>query len=137
MKAKKYLEQRFYIKAKIKANKDELERLRELAESMPSSDWSREGGNITGFAADRIGNAVAKIVDLESAINDEIAGFVDLEHDIRKRITALNDDPLRLVLQKRYINFQTWEQIAEDLNFSFQWIHILHKRALNEVERTL
>jgi hypothetical protein len=131
MTAKQYLQQSFRLNTKIDANQMELERLRALAESVPSPDLSKDRVQTSG-AGDRIGGIVAKIVDLEAVIKTEILKFVDLKREIRERIDGIEDDDLRLILQKRYINFQKWEQIAVDMNYGFQWVHKLHKRALNK-----
>ena len=130
MTAKQYLQQSFKLNAKINANLLELERLRALSTCVASPDLSKDKVQ-TGSVTDRIGNTVAKIVDLEILIIDETDRLVDLKREIRERLEAIEDDDLRLVLQKRYVNFQKWEQIAVDMNYGYQWIHKLHKRALN------
>lgn len=129
MTAKQYLQQSFRLNAKIDANQMELERLRALATSIPSPDLSQDrvqGGTVS----DRIGNTVAKIVDLEAKINVEIDQFIDLKREIRTRIDEINDDDLRLVLKNRYLNFQKWEQIAVDMNFTYRHVTRLHGEAI-------
>jgi hypothetical protein len=134
MTAKQYLRQALRLNEKIDANMLELERLRALATAVSSPDLSQDRVRASGVS-DRIGNIVAKIVDLEEKINAEIDKFVGLKKEIRERLSMMPDDDLRLILQKRYINFQKWEQIAVDMNFTFQWVHVLHKRALNEFKK--
>ena len=133
MTAKQYLGQSFRLNAKIDANKMELERLRALAESVPSPDLSQDRVQTSGVN-DRIGSTVVKIVDLEAVIQGEIDHFVDLQKEIRACLDKITDDTLKVILQKRYLNFQKWEQIAVDLECTFQWVHVLHKRALKIFE---
>jgi hypothetical protein len=136
MTAKRYLQQAKRLNARIDANLLEVERLRALATSISSVDLSREGVRTSG-TPDRTGNVVAKIVDLEKEINAEIDGFVDLMREIRERIDAMDDDDLRLILKKRYLNFQKWERIAIDMDLTYQWVHRLHKRALADFEKKI
>jgi len=130
MTAKQYLQQSFRLKMKIDMKQLKLEQLRALAESVSSPDLSKDRVQTSG-ASDKIGGAVAKIVDLENEIKGEIEKFVQLEREIRQRVYKMPDDDLRIIIEKRYINFQKWEQIAVDMNYGFQWVHKLHKRALN------
>lgn len=36
------------------------------------------------------------------------------------------------ILTMRYLLGYTWEEIANKLNYTYQWVHNLHKRALKE-----
>lgn len=44
-------------------------------------------------------------------------------------------DPVtyQTVLEKRYLCFSAWEQIAVDMNYSIQHIHRMHSAALKEI----
>ena len=37
------------------------------------------------------------------------------------------------VLEKRYLCFLTWEQIAVDMGYDLRWLYRLQRRALSEV----
>lgn len=82
---------------------------------------------------DRISNIIAKIVDLEKQINDEIDHFVDLKKEIHDVIEAVKSPDQRLVLRCRYIEFLTWEKTAEIMNYSIKQIHRIHSAALQNV----
>ena len=49
----------------------------------------------------------------------------------------ISDNTEKLILKYRYIEFLTWEEIAVKLGFTFQWVHVLHKKALNNFEKVL
>ena len=129
MTAKQYLQQSFRLNAKIDADLLEVERLRALATSVSSPDLSQDRVQ-TGTVSDRIGNTVAKIIDLEREINAEIDRFVDLKREIRERIDKVASEDFRIILQKRYLNFQKWEQIAVDLNYTYRHVTRLHGEAI-------
>jgi len=129
MNAKQYLQQAFQLNKMIDADRFELIRLRELAESIPSTLQVGEHIQASG-QADHVGNLMAKIVDLEMKIQAEINQYIDMKREIRERICQINDHKLKLILQKRYINFQTWEEIAYEFRKEVRWIFELHKRAL-------
>ncbi len=39
------------------------------------------------------------------------------------------------MLEKRYLCFQSWEQIAIDMQCTVRWAQILHGRALRVIDR--
>ncbi|HQD36753.1 MAG TPA: DUF1492 domain-containing protein [Thermodesulfovibrio thiophilus] len=133
MTAKQYLRQAYRLNELINSHIKELEQLRLLSTSVPSTDFSKErvqGGNLPG---DRISNIIAKIVDLEKQINDEIDRFIDLKKEIHDAIDAVQNPDQQLVLRCRYIEFLTWEKTAEIMNYSIKQIHRIHSAALQNV----
>lgn len=137
MNAKEYLQQAYRLNELINSNQAELDQLRNLSTSISSVDVSKERVQGGTDSHDKIGTIVAKIVDLNDLINDEIDRFVDLKTDIHTKIMQIPDNTEKLVLKYRYIEFCTWEQIAVKLGFTFQWVHVLHKRALKSFDKIL
>lgn len=133
MTPKQYLRQAYRLNELINSHIREVEQLKLLSTSVPSTDFSKErvqGGKLPG---DRISNIIAKIVDLEKQINDEINHFVDLKKEIHDVIEAVKSPDQRLVLRCRYIEFLTWEKTAEIMNYSIKQIHRIHSTALQNV----
>ena len=52
-------------------------------------------------------------------------------------ITAVPNVEYQTVLEKRYLCFITWEQIAVDMNYSMQYTFRIHEKALKEIEAYL
>ena len=133
MTAKQYLRQAYRLNELINSHIREVEQLRLLSTSVPSTDFSKErvqGGKLPG---DRISNIIAKIVDLEKQINDEIDNLIDLKKEIHDAIDAVQNPDQQLVLRCRYIEFLTWEKTAECLNYSIKQIHRIHSAALQAI----
>ena len=59
--------------------------------------------------------------------------LVDLKKEIMGVIHAVPNVEYQMLLEKRYLCFITWEQIAVDLNYSIQHIHRMHSAALKEI----
>ena len=130
MTPKQYLRQAYRLNELINSHIREVEQLRLLSTSVPSTDFSKErvqGGKLPG---DRISNIIAKIVDLEKQINDEIDLFVDLKKEIHDAVDNVKNVNEQLVLRYRYIEFLTWEQISERMNYSIMQVHRIHSNAL-------
>lgn len=137
MNAKEYLQQAYRLNELIDSNQRELDQLRALSTSISAVDVSKERVQGGADSHDKIGSIIAKIVDLNDIINNEIDRFVDLKTDIHNKIMLIPDNTEKLVLKYRYIEFETWESIAVELGYTFQWVHVLHKRALKSFEKVL
>ena len=58
--------------------------------------------------------------------------------EIGQTIEKVTDGALRILLIERYINYKTWEQIAEVMGYKdVRHIYRLHKRALIAAEKAL
>jgi hypothetical protein len=134
MSVKQFLNQGFHLNQLIQTNQEELRRLRELAVSIQSPDLSSERVQTSG-RSDRVGDIVAKVVDLEADIQRDLVRYITAQHEIRRLIYAVKDDRLKLILQKCYINFQKWERISEDLDIDLRYVYRLHNQALQEATK--
>lgn len=131
---KQKLRSAFVLQKQIEAEYVELQNLRDNASRITPAYSLAPGGGGNG---QRIENAMAKIVDAENLIRSDIELLVIALGEIRQMIATIDDPVLRLVLHKRYLCYQKWEQIAADLNYSWQWLHKMHGRALNVILRKI
>ena len=49
-------------------------------------------------------------------------------------IRKVENDEYKLLLEKRYLCYESWDDIALDLNCSVSWTLKLHRRALRAVD---
>ena len=86
---------------------------------------------------DKLGDAISKIVDLETEINQEIDKFVDKAREVSAVIQKVQDADQLAVLHKRYFLYHTWEQIACDMNMTYRNVCYIHGKALQAVEELM
>lgn len=127
---KQKLRSAFVLQKQIEAEYVELQNLRDNASRITPAYSLAPGGGGTG---QRIENAMAKIVDMGNIIQSDIERLMVALGEIRQLVALVDDPVLKLVLHKRYLCYQKWEQIAADLNYSWQWLHKMHGRALNKI----
>ena len=89
----------------------------------------RNPNHATSLMAD----AVAKIIDLQAEINHDIDTLVDLKREIVSVIKSIENLEYQTLLEKRYLCFLPWEQIAVDMNYGIDNVFKLHKKALAQV----
>ena len=134
MTAKEYLSQAHLLDCIINSHVEEVERLKRLAESMPTTRFDKErvkGGQQT---QSKMADIVLKYVDMERQINEEIDQYICLKQEIRDTINAVEDNRYKTLLTYKYLLRYTLIQVAELMNYSIPQTKRLHRQALAAVK---
>lgn len=131
MNAKDYLLQARYLDERITSKTQQIASLNDLATRCTStfSDMPRNPNH----GGSRLEDCIIKIIDLEDSLKKDIEKLVDLKREIMGVIKAVPNVEYQTLLEKRYLCFITWKQIAVDMNYSMQHIHRMHSSALKEI----
>lgn len=78
---------------------------------------------------DKLSAIVAKIIDIQNLINSKVGKAYTILNTIEQTIEQLPERE-KYLMRARYIECKSWEQIAVDMHYSWQWIHKIHSRAL-------
>lgn len=132
MTAKEYLSQARYLDARINSKIRQVADLNELATKATTTLSGMPHNPNHGRST--MADCVAKIVDLQTEINADIDALVDLKRSILETIKAVTNVEMQTILEKRYLCFQSWEQIAASMNYDIRWLYRLHGKALKEVD---
>lgn len=134
--AKEYLQQIELYDAQIKNKCDEIANLRSMAMSVTAT-LRPDGGSPSGGVSDKVGNSVAKIVDMQQEINRDIDRFIDYKKEVLSLIDKIKSpDEIRL-LHLRYFQYKPWEEIAVIMNYTYRNVCYIHSRALQSVGKLL
>lgn len=76
-------------------------------------------------------------MEAEEQINRQIDELVALKMNIAALIDKVRNESYRLILEKRYLCFLPWDQIAADLHYSRRWTLNRHDRAVEVVEKLM
>lgn len=101
-----------------------------------TSTLSPEPGGGSGNQ-DKLGDAIAKIVDMQKEVNNAIDAFVDKKNEIRELLEQMQNATLLEVLLKVYFQYQTIEQVACEMNYSYKQTIRLHNKGLAVVGKLL
>ena len=134
MKAKEYLKQVELLDVKIRQKKIELAGLKEEATCTGAFDYSAEKVQ-TSSKADSMSKKVAKYVDLENEIHEDIERLTELKHKVIGQIHMLYDPKYINVLFKKYIEYKGLKEISKELGYSYDHIRRVHGWALLEFQR--
>jgi len=129
--AKEYLEQIQLCDKKINSKLEELCRLNALAYKVTST--LKAVAVFGSGTQDKVGDAVSRIVDLQREINDDIDKYCDKKAEVRALIDQIKNPDELDVLSKRYLLYESLEQIACEMGFTYRNVCYIHGRALQTV----
>ena len=133
--AKEYLNQVRNLETKMKILKEEIDTLRELVVS--TGAVQQEERVMSSGAQDRMAETICKINEKEEEWNQLMREFAITRAEVIISIQKLNNSDYEQILYKRYCQSKKWEEIALELNYSYQWVCKLHGRALLEIEKII
>ncbi len=132
MKEKRiYLEQAYRIDQRINCKMEQVSSLHSLATKATSTITDMPGSPTRNIH--KMEDIITKIVDLENEINDDIDKLVDLKAEITTVIKEEDEPEMQSLLEQRYLNFRTWEQIAVDMGYNVRHLYRMHDKALKKV----
>lgn len=133
MTEKEYLSGAYRLDELIKSYQRELASLKELSLSIGSQDTSKDAVCVSKDSSASFTRIVDKIADLEIKINSEIERYISLKDEIHSAIEKVENNDEKLCLRYRYIEFMTWDKIADVMHYSIMQITRIHGRALQRV----
>lgn len=131
---KSILSSGWHIERRLLDERLTIERLR-CAASKATPSYSQ----VPGGAGDgqKIENYVLRIVELEEKCKRNIQQLIETQLQINCMIEALPETRLKLLMQKRYLDYKKWEEIAVEMSCSYRRVHQLHSKALNILSKKL
>ena len=126
-----YLRRALALDMRIDAGFERIGQLRALAERRTAA-YGREKVRGSG-AADARMDVVARIVDAERELDARIDAMLAMKAEIQEVIARVSDARMRVLLELRYLNGRTWEEVAEEMNYTTRNIYNLHGAALKAV----
>jgi uncharacterized protein involved in exopolysaccharide biosynthesis len=134
MSTKDYLSQAYRIDQRINSKLAQVMSLRDLL--------GKATGTLSGAPKAATPNphsmeeTIAKMVDLENEINEDIDALVDLKAEIMRRIKRVENTEYQTILELRYLCFKRWEEIAVEMGYSLRRLYELHDCALDEISKS-
>lgn len=134
--AKQFISSARRIDEQIAVKIQQAERLKEQAQAVTSA--------VSGMPApatserSKIAHCIDKMVDMQAEIDEQIVELVEIKKRVSGVISRVDDVNLRLLLEKRYICCDSWEEIAQRLRYDYYYTRKkLHSAAIAEVQKIL
>ena len=136
MTEKEWLQRAWNIEKEIKELEERRNHIRDDALKITPSYEYKESQNT--FSGNGRENKLINLAEFNNRIEEQIDRLYLVKKEIDNAIESVPDAKLKRLLKLRYIDFKTWEKIAESLDFAdVRWVYILHGRALKEIKKIL
>jgi len=131
--AKEYLRQAYIIDRRLKLDTERLSAARSALYGKAArydSDGSKPvpRGNVTE-------SAVLRVMELEERLAKEIDDLTKKRREIECAVGSVPDEVQQEVLTRRYLLYQKWEVIAEEMCYSERQVFRIHGIALRALKR--
>lgn len=126
---KKQLQDHYWLKLNIKKLE---EKLLELETESRRITTRYTTGSKSSTTTDKLGSIIAKIVDVQDEINKITIQAYEQMMSIEKSIICLQSRE-RYLMRLRYIDCLSWNEIMEEMNYSWRQVHRIHADALKEL----
>ena len=130
-----FMSRAFRLEAQVQSKLQQIERLRSLA-SKVTSNTANEPVSHTRDVTE-MQDAVIRIMEEEEILKNRIKMLMDVKEQIRDVIEQVDDVTLQLILEKRYLLYESIKEIAADLGYTYRWTEKKHKKALQEADRII
>lgn len=134
MRAKEYLQQIHKQDIKIGQRITQLQQMRDRVHIMGSFDYSKDRVQSTPTSGNK---QIEDLVDFENEIKDMIKREQLLKDKIISEIQTLENAVHVDILFRRYVECQSFERIACDMNYTYQYVLNLHGEALKAFEQNM
>lgn len=130
-KTVEWLNRALKLNTEMEHLKREIRRLELEASSIVSPPGH---GGRSSLPSDKVGRAAAKIADEQRRLGSMMIRILELKQDIRNRIMMYTETPRHEeVLLRRYVEFQRWEDIAEEMAYDAKHIFKLRRQGIEQI----
>lgn len=134
-KAKNYLQKIKLYDVQINSKIEELAKLRAMTTKITPT---LSGDVVSGTRnQDKLGDAIARIIELEDEIDRRIDALCDLKRNAMELLDKLQNPNHFEILDKRYFQFKSLEQISVDMGYSYRNICYIHGKALQAMTKVM
>ena len=124
-----WLNRAFYAEKQAKAWLEKQERDRSYAERI-SKGFSDSG---CGKSENSTENALIRLAETEKRTQEKLAELVKIRDEIVQAIEQVGDSDMQAILVWKYLNYFTFEQVAEKMHYSVCNVKYKHKSALDKL----
>ena len=123
-----WLNRAFYAEKKAKALEEKLTRDRSLAERLSRTSETKSATSENGTET-----ALIRLVQTQQQVQQQLLELENIRHEISRAIAGVQEDDLQAVLIYHYLNYFTFDRIAERMHYDRSTIFRKHISAVDKV----
>ena len=133
MTTKEYLSQVFLLSTRLKTKRQQAAELRNSIAGISGIDYT--GIKVQTTPTPKMQEAIDRLISLEERIAQEILEMEQKKEKIVSQINRLKIPVHIQILKLRYIDFLSWDEIADQTKYSPRQVYRLHGKALREFQK--
>ena len=129
MKSRDYLRRAFEIDRRLQARYRRLK----VLESRAEGSYSKSDGEVTShplYVKSRMEENAVKALELKELIEDDEKLLKQVRSEIKDSIRRIGNETFISVLDMRYLQYMSWDEICSQFGFSRSYVFRLHGEAL-------
>jgi len=135
IEVKKWLSRAYRIEQQIQSKTEQIEVWKSLANKMTSNLSLINSGSGDNS---RMETYCIKIADAQAEITRQQIELINVRKEIEDTINKVQNVTSRLLLEQRYLLCKSWEDIAEFMELSVEYIkRKLHSQAIKDITKIL
>lgn len=119
--AKRYMNHVKRIKNTVRQLQDEIDVARQDLTGLRGVQYSDMPGSPNAYG-DAIPDGIARLEDKIRSYCTELAEWIDVEHEAHEAMKSLEDARYCELLWSHYVMEKSWEQIAVDMSYSYEYV---------------
>ncbi len=135
MTSKEYLNQAHQIEKRIMTKAEQIEVLRAVVTKVTTT--LSKAKVQASPPPSKMEGTIAKMIDLEEELKTDMDELIATKAEVMRTVHMVREPELQLLLEKRYLCHEKWDDIAADMGLSVQHVFRLHGEALKKVEEIL
>jgi len=128
---KDWLNRAYSIDKEIKSLKSELEKANLEATSLATQ---RIEEKVQTSKVNNADYAILKCIEYSEQITKKLGELYATKIEISETISRVDDGKSRVLLRMRYLEYKSWGEIANEMDYSERNVHYIHEKALEEVK---
>ena len=114
----------------------ELKAMEELAMSAAVGELQEDKVQ-TSINLHKKEDEVVNIIDYQEKVKNMLSEYVTRRHKLIKLLDKLEDPKHRVILYEKYILHNSWDNIADSLNYSISHVKRLRSKAVEELQKIM
>lgn len=119
--AKRYMSHVKKVKNAVRQLQDEIDVARQDLAGLRGVQYSDMPGNPNAYG-DAIPDGIAALEEKIRRYCTEVAEWIDVEYTAHEAINKIEDMRFREILWSHYVMEKSWEQIAVDMSYSYEYV---------------
>ena len=75
-----------------------------------------------------------RLANIQTKLQDEVESYIGLREEVLKNLQKLTDRRMHLVLELRYVNYLSWQEISKRTGFSRRHVLRINEMGLKKLE---